>query len=115
MEPWLPPAPVSANSCAHGVTVSPRPTPASPSPTAVALRDCAVRSSRSWATATTAQHVTDQKTIRHPEVGDLRLDCDVLIVPGADLRVVTYTAAAAAPDAGKLDLLRVTGSQTVTT
>jgi hypothetical protein len=59
-------------------------------------------------------HTTDQKTLQHPEIGDILLDCDVLIVPGADLRMVTYTAAAASSDAGKLDLLRVTGGHTAT-
>ncbi|GAA3443070.1 hypothetical protein [Planomonospora venezuelensis] len=54
------------------------------------------------------RHTTGRKTIRHPEIGDILLDCDVLIVPGADLRMVTYTAAAGSEDAGKLDLLRVT-------
>jgi transcriptional regulator with XRE-family HTH domain len=69
-----------------------------------------------WATKTTAaQHTTDRKTIRHPEIGDILLDCDVLIVPGVGLRMVTYTAAAASSDAGKLDLLRVTGGHTATT
>ncbi|MFE0254710.1 helix-turn-helix transcriptional regulator [Streptomyces sp. NPDC059010] len=58
-----------------------------------------------------AQHTTDRKTIRHPEIGDILLDCDVLVVPGADLRMVTYTAAAGSSDAGKLDLLRVTGAR----
>lgn len=68
---------------------------------------------RHWATRpTAAQHTTDRKTIRHPEVGDILLDCDVLIVPGADLRMVTYTAATGSGDAGKLDLLRVTGAGT---
>lgn len=68
---------------------------------------------RHWATQTAAvQHTTDRKTIRHPEIGDIRLDCDVLIVPGADLRMVTYTAATGSSDAGKLDLLRVTGGRT---
>ncbi|WP_127357134.1 helix-turn-helix transcriptional regulator [Actinacidiphila soli] len=68
-----------------------------------------------WATQTAAaQHTTDRKTIRHPEIGDILLDCDVLIVPGADLRMVTYTAAAGSSDAGKLDLLRVTGGRTAT-
>ncbi|MFJ1998353.1 MmyB family transcriptional regulator [Streptomyces asiaticus] len=65
---------------------------------------------RHWATrATAAQHTSDRKTIRHPEIGDILLDCDVLIVPGADLRMVTYTAGTGTSDAGKLDLLRVTG------
>ncbi|MFE7717766.1 helix-turn-helix transcriptional regulator [Nocardia rhizosphaerihabitans] len=68
-----------------------------------------------WATATTAQHVADRKTIIHPEVGELLLDCDVLLVPGADLYMVTYTAAATTSDAGKLELLRVTGGRAVQT
>jgi transcriptional regulator with XRE-family HTH domain len=61
-----------------------------------------------------AQHTTDRKTIRHPEIGDILLDCDVLIVPGADLRMVTYTAATGSSDAGKLNLLHVTGGRTAT-
>lgn len=65
-----------------------------------------------WAKATATPHVSEWKTIRHPQVGDILLDCDVLIVPGADLRMVTYTAAAASSDAGKLDLLRITGGHT---
>lgn len=67
---------------------------------------------RHWATATLTPHASERKTIQHPEVGDIVLDCDVLIVPGADLRVVTYTAAAGGGDAGKLDLLRATGGHT---
>ncbi|MBT3155560.1 helix-turn-helix domain-containing protein [Streptomyces sp. CHD11] len=68
-----------------------------------------------WATQTAAaQHTTDRKTIRHPEIGDILLDCDVLIVPGADLRMVTYTTASGSSDEGKLDLLRVTGGRTAT-
>lgn len=69
---------------------------------------------RFWATGEMARHVADRKTIRHPEVGDVTLDCDVLLVPGADLRVVTYTAAEGSADAGRLDLLRVIGGQAVT-
>lgn len=37
-------------------------------------------------------------------------DCDVLTVPGCDIRLVVYTVAAGSPDAEKLDFLRVTGS-----
>lgn len=43
-----------------------------------------------------------------------RLDCDVHLVPGADLYMVNYTAAATS-DAGKLELLRVTGGRAVQT
>ncbi|WP_326687293.1 MULTISPECIES: helix-turn-helix transcriptional regulator [unclassified Streptomyces] len=73
------------------------------------LREVSEAFARQWATETAAaQHTTDRKTIRHPETGDILLDCDVLVVPGADLRMVTYTAATGSSDAGKLDLLRVT-------
>ncbi|MFI6856655.1 hypothetical protein [Streptomyces sp. NPDC050416] len=55
-----------------------------------------------------AARARDRKTVRHPGSGDILLDCDVLVVPGADLRMVTYMAAAGSSGAGKLDLLRVT-------
>lgn len=74
------------------------------------LRETSDAFAHHWATQTPgARRTTDRKTIRHPEIGDILLDCDVLIVPGADLRMVTYTAATGSGDAGKLDLLRVTG------
>ncbi|MDN3247534.1 helix-turn-helix transcriptional regulator [Streptomyces mutabilis] len=74
------------------------------------LRECSPVFAHHWATRTTAApHTTDCKRIRHPKIGDILLDCDVLVVPGADLRMVTYTAATGSSDAGKLDLLRVTG------
>ncbi|WP_369822049.1 helix-turn-helix transcriptional regulator [Saccharomonospora sp. CUA-673] len=66
---------------------------------------------RHWDTASAARHASERKTIHHPEVGEIRLDCDVLLAPGADLRMVTYTAAVGTPDAGKLDLLRVTAGR----
>ncbi|MGP3974778.1 helix-turn-helix transcriptional regulator [Streptomyces sp. 8N114] len=78
------------------------------------LRESSEAFGHYWATATPMPHATERKTIRHPEVGDILLDCDVLLVPGADLRMVTYTAAAGSRDADKLDLLRVTGGRSVT-
>lgn len=79
------------------------------------LREASGAFAHYWSTATAAaQHTSDRKTIAHPEVGDILLDCDVLIVPGADLRMVTYTAAGGSDDAGKLDLLRVTGGRAAT-
>ena len=68
-----------------------------------------------WESVTAAVHVTDRKIIGHPVVGEIVLDCDVLAVPGADLRLVAYTAPADSADAGKLDLLRVTGGQQLST
>jgi transcriptional regulator with XRE-family HTH domain len=63
-----------------------------------------------WASGAVGSHASDRKTIAHPLVGDITLDCDVLTVPGADLKVVAYTAATGTADAEKLELLRVTGA-----
>jgi len=75
------------------------------------LRGTSATFAHHWDTGTAAQHTSERKKIRHPEVGELTLDCDVLVVPGADLRMVTYTAATGTEDAGRLDLLRVTGGR----
>ncbi|WP_307805318.1 MmyB family transcriptional regulator [Streptomyces spirodelae] len=57
------------------------------------LRKVSDAFARHWATQTAAaQHTTDRKTIRHPQIGDTLLDCDVLILPGADLRTVTLAS-----------------------
>lgn len=65
-----------------------------------------------WATGTVGSQTSDRKTIPHRLVGDITLDCDVLIVPGADLKVVAYTAAANTADADKLEFIRVMGAHT---
>lgn len=38
------------------------------------------------------EHQSGRKTIDHPDVGALTLDCDVLSVAGSDLRIMVYTA-----------------------
>jgi transcriptional regulator with XRE-family HTH domain len=69
---------------------------------------------RLWSTGAAAQHTNDVKAIDHPAVGELVLDCDVMVIPGADLRVVVYSAASSSPDAGKLELLRATDTVRMT-
>jgi len=64
-----------------------------------------------WATAQVAENHSARKTIDHPEVGPLTLDCDVLTVAGSDLRVIAYTAAPGSVDADRFDLVRVIGLQ----
>lgn len=59
-----------------------------------------------WSVAGMGQLTGDLKTISHPELGDVTLDCDVLTVPGVDLRIVTYTAAQGTSGADQLDFLR---------
>ena len=63
-----------------------------------------------WARADVAVRSADRKTIAHPELGTITLDCDVLSVQGSDLRLVIYSASAGSDDAEKLALLGVIGS-----
>lgn len=73
------------------------------------LRQVSPRFDELWQRGIVAQPATGPKTIMHPELGPITLDCDVLTVAGTDLRVIVYTADPASPDAEKLDLLRVAG------
>jgi len=66
-----------------------------------------------WTSGTVQPLVGDRKTISHPHVGSMTLDCDILTVPGADLKLVAYTAPAGSPDEEKLNLLRIAGIRTV--
>jgi hypothetical protein len=52
-----------------------------------------------------------RETVRHPEVGPVTVDCDVLTVPGSDLCIVAYTAAPGSDAASRLKLLGVIGTQ----
>jgi transcriptional regulator with XRE-family HTH domain len=54
-----------------------------------------------------------RKTIDHPQVGPVTLDCDVLTVAGPDLRIIVYTAEPGTQDAERLALLAVLGTQTL--
>ena len=66
-----------------------------------------------WATYTVVRQVAERKTVLSPTVGPVTVDCDVLTAPDSDLRIVVYTARPGSDDAGKLELLRVTGLQTI--
>lgn len=54
------------------------------------------------------------KTIDHPEVGRIALDCDTLIVASDDLRIMIYTAEPGTDDAERLALAVVVGTQSLT-
>ncbi|MET4781367.1 helix-turn-helix transcriptional regulator [Glaciihabitans sp. UYNi722] len=64
-----------------------------------------------WGKADVAARHSDRKTFRHPTVGSLTLDCDVLTVPDSDLRIIAYSAIPASVDAEKLELVTVAGLQ----
>lgn len=62
-----------------------------------------------WSSAHVAEHRSTRKTIIGTPVGSIDVDCDVLAVPGHDLKIVVYSAIPGTEDASKLDLLRVAG------
>ncbi|MEV5651140.1 helix-turn-helix transcriptional regulator [Nocardia sp. NPDC052254] len=54
------------------------------------------------------------KTIEHPAVGRITLECDTLLVALDDLRISVYTAEPGTEDADRLDLAVVLGTQALT-
>jgi transcriptional regulator with XRE-family HTH domain len=64
---------------------------------------------RLWHSGAVGTHAEDRKTIHHPAVGDITVDCDVLTDSNTDLKIVVYTAVPGSEDETKLDLARVTG------
>ncbi len=54
------------------------------------------------------------KTIDHPGLGRLVLDCDTLLLPDTDQSMIVYSAAADTREASALDRLRVTGTEPMT-
>lgn len=55
-----------------------------------------------WADGTVGRHNGNQKTIRHPELGDIVVDCDVLTDADTELKLLAYTAAPGSDDETKL-------------
>lgn len=78
------------------------------------LRSRSPRFEQLWTARRAGQWRSESKTIDHPELGQLRLDCDTLLVPDTDQAMVVYSAAPGSPEASALDLLRVTGTQRFT-
>jgi transcriptional regulator with XRE-family HTH domain len=82
---------------------------------AALVRDLRAQSERFealWSQGGVRPHASTRKTLAHPEVGELTLDCDVLTVPDSDVRLVVYTAPAGSPEAQALALLGAVGLQT---
>ena len=69
------------------------------------------RFARLWADAAVAGHAEDRKVIRHPDIGEITVDCDVLNDSDTDLKIIIYTAAPGSEDQAKLDLARVAGTR----
>ena len=62
-----------------------------------------------WATGTVASHREDHKTIEHPSVGPIIVDCDVLTDGDSELKIVIMTAAPGSEDETKLRLAAIAG------
>jgi DNA-binding XRE family transcriptional regulator len=75
------------------------------------LRTNSDRFAELWETGAVGRHEAARKTVEHPQVGPLTLDCDVLSVAGSDLRIMIYTAEPGTQDDERLALLTVLGTQ----
>ncbi|NHA69495.1 helix-turn-helix transcriptional regulator [Phycicoccus flavus] len=56
-----------------------------------------------------------RKTVDHPSLGPVTLECDALHLPDSDQTVTVYSAEAGSPEAEALALLRVVGTQDLAT
>jgi hypothetical protein len=79
------------------------------------LRRASSRFAALWESHAVEPQASSRKTITHPEVGLVTLDCDVLTVAGVDLRIVVHTAEPGTAEADALALLRVVGTQAFST
>jgi transcriptional regulator with XRE-family HTH domain len=58
-----------------------------------------------WERGGVAHHESARKRLTHPLIGELTVDCDVLTVHEADLRVIIYTTVPGSADAERLEQL----------
>ncbi|MFC9843979.1 helix-turn-helix transcriptional regulator [Streptomyces sp. NPDC060223] len=79
------------------------------------LRTNSARFAELWDSGAVGRPESSRKTIDHPQVGPLTLDCDVLSVAGCDLRIMIYTAEPGTEDAERMALVGVLGTQTLST
>jgi transcriptional regulator with XRE-family HTH domain len=69
---------------------------------------------RLWDAGGVSTWRSHRKTVEHPQLGMLTLDCDTLHVPDADQLVIVYSAAPGTPESEALALLRVVGLEDLT-
>ena len=66
---------------------------------------------RMWSEAPSGVWRNQTKTVEHPELGPITLDCDTMHLPDADQVVIVYSAEANSHAAQMLSLLKVVGTQ----
>jgi hypothetical protein len=75
------------------------------------LRRESPRFAQLWETTPPRVRGAQRKTLVHPVVGRLTVDCDVLSVHGSDLHLVVFSAEPGTPDADALAMAVVIGLQ----
>jgi transcriptional regulator with XRE-family HTH domain len=78
------------------------------------LRTGSARFAELWDAGVVGRHEAARKTIEHPQVGPIELDCDILTVEGTGLHVMIYTAEPGTVHADNLALTAVIGTQSFT-
>ncbi|MGW4774338.1 MmyB family transcriptional regulator [Nocardia sp. NPDC004278] len=68
------------------------------------------RFAEQWATGEVAANREVRKTVRHPSVGPVTVDCDVLTDGDSELKIVIMTAVPGSDDETKLQLTTVLGT-----
>ena len=66
-----------------------------------------------WRDGAVGGHAEERKVVRHPDIGEITVDCDVLNDSDTDLKIVIYTTVPGSEDETKLDLARVAGTRPV--
>ncbi|MFF7047358.1 helix-turn-helix transcriptional regulator [Streptomyces griseorubiginosus] len=77
------------------------------------LRSRSERFAELWDAGVVGRLTASRKTIEHPQVGTLTLDCDLLRVDEGDLHILVYSAEPGTEDAEKLRLISVLGTQSL--
>ncbi|WP_406171128.1 helix-turn-helix transcriptional regulator [Streptomyces canus] len=77
------------------------------------LRSRSERFAELWDAGVVGRLAGSHKTIEHPQVGTLTLDCDLLRVEENDLHILVYSAEPGTEAAEKLRLISVLGTQSL--
>jgi transcriptional regulator with XRE-family HTH domain len=78
------------------------------------IRSTSARFDELWTSHVVGVHVSDTKTIHHPDLGPITVDCDTLTIPGSDLRIAVCSAPPGTTASGQLELLAALGNQAMT-
>ena len=77
------------------------------------LRGRSERFAELWDAGVVGRLTASRKTVEHPQVGTLTLDCDLLRVEDNDLHILVYSADPGTEAADKLRLISVLGTQSL--